>query len=57
VLLVETFLALNGRMLTPGDELAEKVIEAAESDREKRDDVLADLRAWLEPRIVQLTED
>ena len=55
VLLTETFLGLNLMTLDAGeDDLAERVLAVAESDKEDRPTVLRQLTSWMEDRIAAL---
>lgn len=55
LILVEAFVALNGRTLdSTSDEIADRVIAAAESDASERADMLDSLTRWLADSLVPL---
>jgi death on curing protein len=57
LVLVEAFLALNDAMLgAPEQELTDRILGAAESDRAQRQQVLTELTTWLAQCIAVLEE-
>jgi prophage maintenance system killer protein len=58
LILLRAFLHINGsRLATPDQEIAERIVRAANSDPADREDVIKELTGWLESAIEQYKEE